>query len=240
MQINKLYRKYGFAKNGWPHLYKDHISSCSSSERSQAIFAYKHEFTFQKKVVAVFPLWFLFPIQMRCTDRRIWKNRIPRIASKSILLSLWLTSSLLREDGSHHIFSQYLESFFAWSLIWKIDLFNWEYLFFPHSCRSLKNPYHDNVRLHSPLYTTQESNTVVYSMLHCSRNLDRRIILIFNKKIIFFLHARATNKQYVIFHKIQIVDHIYFGAHNLSYSTPSFVCIDWGIKINDILYVWKM
>lgn len=122
MQINKLYRKYGFAKNGWPHLYKDHISSCSSSERSQAIFAYKHEFTFQKKVVAVFPLWFLFPIQMRCTDRRIWKNRIPRIASKSILLSLWLTSSLLREDGSHHIFSQYLESFFA---CLELDLGDW-------------------------------------------------------------------------------------------------------------------
>lgn len=182
-----------------------------------------------------------FFFQFKCdvpTDG--FENRIPRIASKSILLSLWLTSSLLREDGSHHIFSQYLESFFAWSLTRRIDLINWEYLFFPHSCRSLKNPYHDNVRHHSPLYTTQESNTVVYSMLHCSRNLDRRIILIFNKKIIFFLHARATNKQYVIFHKIQIVDHIYFGAHNLSYSTPSFVCIDWGIKINDILYVWKM
>lgn len=29
---------------------------------------------FKKKVVAVFPLWFLFPIQMRCTDRRIWKS----------------------------------------------------------------------------------------------------------------------------------------------------------------------
>lgn len=187
-----------------------------------------------------------FFFQFKCdvpTDG--FENRIPRIASKSILLSLWLTSSLLREDGSHHIFSIFgkLFCFFAFLLgAWLGGLIysTGNIFFFPHSCRSLKNPYHDNVRHHSPLYTTQESNTVVYSMLHCSRNLDRRIILIFNKKIIFFLHARATNKQYVIFHKIQIVDHIYFGAHNLSYSTPSFVCIDWGIKINDILYVWKM
>lgn len=240
MQINKLYRKYGFAKNGWPHLYKDHISSCSSSERSQAIFAYKHEFTFQKKVVAVFPLWFLFPIQMRCTDRRIWKSYSSYCLKINFVVSMINIVTTAGRWFTSHFFSIFGKLFCL-----ELDLEDWFIqlgisFFFPHSCRSLKNPYHDNVRHHSPLYTTQESNTVVYSMLHCSRNLDRRIILIFNKKIIFFLHARATNKQYVIFHKIQIVDHIYFGAHNLSYSTPSFVCIDWGIKINDILYVWKM
>lgn len=84
---------------------------------------------FQKRWSPYFLSDFFF--QFKCdvpTDG--FENRIPRIASKSILLSLWLTSSLLREDGSRHIFSQYLESFFAWSLTWKIDLFNWEYLFF--------------------------------------------------------------------------------------------------------------
>lgn len=130
MQINKLYRKYGFAKNGWPHLYIRTILAVVLHRKDpKQYLLINMNLHFQKRWSPYFLSDFFF--QFKCdvpTDG--FENRIPRIASKSILLSLWLTSSLLREDGSHHIFSQYLESFFAWSLTWKIDLINWEYLFF--------------------------------------------------------------------------------------------------------------
>lgn len=133
--------------------------------------------------------FFLFSIQTRCISRRNKKLIcIPCIASKStlILLSLgWTSIALLREDDSHIFFFNIWQTYFAWSLIWLI--YSTVYFFFlAQVALSKKSISWQYKALIAFVHDTIESNTVVYSMVHCLRNLDRRIRFIFNKKLLLY------------------------------------------------------
>lgn len=133
--------------------------------------------------------FFLFSIQTRCISRRNKKLIcIPCIASKStlILLSLgWTSIALLREDDSHIFFFQYLADLFCLELD-LVNLFNCVFFFLAQVALSKKSISWHYKALIAFVHDTIESNTVVYSMVHCSRNLDRRIRFIFNKKLLLY------------------------------------------------------